>query len=147
MEEFNTLEKVIDLFKSVNGYGEENVIFVAYKDMQKCSGMLGSMNYPYDGLLMNQTEKGIGMFFLEQSGMVWVQDVAKMSLKKDKYVFIPKEEIKKIKIKNYAFIRTNVKRISIDVKDGREYKLYAKLDEKDIVYQNENFTKFISNQV
>ena len=28
-----------------------------------------------------------------------------------------------------------------------KYKLYAKLDEKDIVYQNENFTKFISNQV
>lgn len=29
MEEFNTLEKVIDLFKSVNGYGEDNSIFVA----------------------------------------------------------------------------------------------------------------------
>lgn len=147
MEEFNTLEKVIALFKSVNGYGEDNTIFVAYKDMQKCGGMVGGMNYPYDGLLINQTEKGIGMFFLQQSGMVLTQSVTKMSLDKEHYVFIPKQDIKNITIKNYALLNSKVKRISIDVNDGRSYKLFARLNEKDISYQTENFTRFINSQI
>ena len=146
MEEFNTLEKVIDLFKNENGYGEENTIFVAYKDLQKSGGMVNGMGYPYDGLLMNQTEKGIGMFFLQQSGMVLTQSVAKMSLDKEHYVFIPKQDIKKITIKNYALFNSKVKRISIDVNDGRSYKLFARLNEKTIPYQEENLTKFINSQ-
>ena len=34
MEEFNTIEKAIELFKERNYYFEENNIFVVYKDMQ-----------------------------------------------------------------------------------------------------------------
>lgn len=146
MEEFNTLEKVINLFKNVNGYGENNTIFVAYKDMQKSSGMLSGMNYPYEGLLINQTENGIGMFYLQQSGLVLTQNVEKMTLNKEQYTFIAKKDIKKITIKNYALLNSKIKRISIDVNDGRSFKLFAKLNEKNIPYQTENFANFINNQ-
>ena len=40
MEEFNTIEKAIELFKTVNGYKNNNNIFVAYKDMQKNNGVI-----------------------------------------------------------------------------------------------------------
>ncbi len=143
MEEFNTLEKVIELFKGVNGYGEDNAIFIAYTDINRGGG---GMNYPFDGLLINQTEKGIGMFFLQQPGVVLTQNVSKMKLDKEHYVFIPKQNIVNITIKNYALLNSKIKSIIIDVNDGRSYRLFAKLNEKVIPYQTENFTRFINNQ-
>jgi len=147
MEEFNMLEKVINLFQSKGGYGSNNAIFIAYKDMRKNSGLVGGMEYPFDGLLINQNENGIGMFFLKQPGLVLTQNITKMNLDKESYLFIPKENIKNIKIKNYALLNSKVKSIRIDVADGKSYKLFAKLNEKNIPYQMENFSKFINNQI
>lgn len=142
MEEFNELEKVKVLFDSVNGNGNNNYYFIAYKDMQKSSGMVSGMEYPYDGLLINMNENGIGFFYLKQAGLVLTQNLAKMTLDKDSYTFISNDEIEKVTVKNFALLNSKVKRISIDTKD-KSYKLFAKLNEKDIPYQNSNFTKFI----
>ena len=142
MEEFNELEKVKELFENVKGNGTENNYFVAYKDMQKSSGMVSGMEYPYEGLLINMNEKGIGFFYLKQAGLVLTQNLAKMTLDKDSYTFISNDEIKKVTIKNYALLNSKIKRISIDTED-KSYKLFAKLNEKAISYQTDNFTKFI----
>ena len=142
MNEFNELEKVKKLFEEVKCIGNENNYFIAYKDMQKSSGMVSGMEYPYDGLLINQNENGIGMFYLNQKGIVLTQNISKMTLNKDSYTFISNEEIKDIKIKNFALLNSKVKRISINTKD-KSYKLFSKIDEKDIPYQKENFTKFL----
>ena len=144
MEEFNELEKVKELFDKVGCTGNQNNYFVAYKDMQKSSGMVSGMEYPYEGLLINQTENGIGMFYLKQPGLVLTQNLAKMKLDKDSYQFISNEDIVNVKIKNYALLNSKMKRISIDTKD-KSHKLFAKLNEKNIPYQTENFTKFIEN--
>ena len=65
MESFNTLEKVKELFNSVGCEGNENCYFVALKDYKKAkSGVVGGMEYPYSGLLINATEKGLGIFYL-----------------------------------------------------------------------------------
>jgi len=146
MEEFNTIEKAIELFKTVNGYKNNNNIFVAYKDVQKSNGVVGGMEYPFEGLLINQTEDGIGMFYLKQPGLVLTQNINKMILQKDKYVFISNDNIKNIAIKNYAIFNSKIKRITIDTNDGKSYKLFAKLNEKTIPYQNLNFTRFIESQ-
>ena len=142
MEEFNELEKVKTLFDNVNGNGDDNNYFVAYKDMQKSSGMVSGMEYPYDGLLINANEKGIGFFYLKQAGLVLTQNLAKMTLDKDSYTFISNDEIKKVTVKNFALLNSKVKRISIDTND-KSYKLFAKLNEKTIPYQTDAFTKFI----
>ena len=146
MEEFNTIEKAIELFKTVNGYKNNNNIFVAYKDMQKSNGVVGGMEYPFEGLLINQTEDGIGMFYLKQPGLVLTQNINKMILQKDKYIFISNDNIKNIVIKNYAILNSKVKRITIDTNDGKSYKLFAKLNEKTIPYQTINFTRFIESK-
>ena len=142
MNEFNEIQKVEKLFEEVKCIGKENNYFIAYKDMQKSSGVVSGMEYPYDGLLINKTENGIGMFYLNQKGIVLTQNLSKMTLDKDSYTFISNEEIKDIKIKNYALLNSKVKRISINTKD-KSHKLYVKIDEKDIPYQKENFTKFL----
>ena len=146
MEEFNTIEKVKALFESVGGWKNENLFFVTCQDKQKVSGMVAGMEYPYDGLLINSTEKGITMFYLKAgalSGLITLANPSKMTLDKQNYIFIPQDNIKEIKIKNFALLNSKTKRIEINTLDGKSHKLYAKIEEKDFPYQKENFTKWI----
>ena len=146
MEEFNTIEKVHDLFESVEGLENENLFFVTCQDKQKVTGMVAGMEYPYDGLLINASEKGIAMFYLKAgtlSGLITLATPSKMMLDKQNYVFIPTDNIKEIKVKNFALLNSKTKRIEINTIDGKSHKLYAKIEEKDFPYQKENFSKFI----
>ena len=146
MEEFNTIEKVKALFESINALGNDNIYFVACQDKQKVSGMVAGMEYPYDGLLINDNEKGITMFYLKASalsGLITLSSPSKMTLDKDNHIFIPASDIKEIKIKKFALLNSKTKRIEINTIDGKSHKLYANLEEKDFPYQKENFAKFI----
>ena len=146
MEEFNTIEKVKELFASIDALGDSNLFFIACQDKQKVSGMVAGMEYPYDGLLINATEKGITMFYLKASafsGLITLANPSKMSLDKEHYIFIPTDNIKGIKIKNFALLNSKTKRIEINTLDGKSHKLYARIEEKDFPYQKDNFTSFI----
>ena len=142
MEEFNTIEKVQALFESVGGLGSENLFFVTCQDKQKVSGAVAGMEYPYDGLLINASEKGIGMFYLKGSalsGLITLSSPSKMTLDKTNYIFIPTDNIKNIKVKNFALFNSKTKRIEINTLDGKSHKLYARLEENDFPYHKENF--------
>ena len=146
MDEFNTIEKVKELFESINALGNDNLYFVACQDKQKVSGMVAGMEYPYDGLLINDSEKGITMFYLKAgalSGLITLSNPSKMTLDKENHIFIPASDIKEIKIKKFALLNNKTKRIEINTTDGKSHKLYANLEEKDFPYQKENFAKFI----
>lgn len=146
MDEFNTIEKVKELFESKNTLGNDNSFFVASQDKQKVSGMVAGMEYPYDGLLINDNENGIGMFYLKSgalSGLITLSKPSKMKLDKENYIFIPVSDIEKITIKKFALLNSKTKRIEINTKDGKSHKLYANLEEKDFPYQKDNFAKFI----
>ena len=146
MEEFNTIEKVEKLFKSVNALETDNTFFVASQDKQKVSGAVAGMEYPYDGLLINDTNKGITMFYLKGSalsGLFTLSSPSKMKLDKENNIFIPTNEIKEIIIKKFALLNSKTKRIEINTIDGKSHKLYANLEEKDFPYHKDNFAKFI----
>lgn len=146
MEEFNTIKKVNALFASVNGLGNENLFFVTCQDKEKVSGAAAGMEYPYDGLLINANETGLGMFYLKAgalSGMISLASPSKMTLDKDNYIFIPYNNIDKITVKKFALLNSKVKRISIDTKDGKSHKLYARVEEKDFPYHKDNFNAFV----
>ena len=146
MNEFNTIEKVEELFKSIDALGSDNTFFVACQDKQKVSGMVAGMEYPYDGLLINDSEKGITMFYLKAgalSGLITLSSPSKMTLDKENHIFIPASDIKEIKIKKFALLNSKTKRIEINTTDGKSHKLYANVEEKDFPYQKENFAKFI----
>lgn len=143
MEEFNTLEAVKELFNKVNCVGNENCYFVVYKDTSKNLGMVKGMEYPYDALLINQTENGLGVFYLQQGGVPLKYDLSKMSLDENSYFFIKNEEIKSITVKNWAIFNSKTKRIVIKLNNKKVHQLYANINEKLIPYQSEYFSKFI----
>lgn len=144
MEEFNTIEKIRKLFKDVNCEGKENCYFIAYKDMTRNSGMVNGMEYPYDALLINRTENGLGVFYLQQDGIPWKYNISKMHVDKNSYFFIKNEDIKSVIIKNWALLNSKTKRVALKLNNGKFHQLYVNLTEKLIPYQNENFAKFIS---
>ena len=67
----------------------------------------------------------------------------KSHLDKENHLFISNENIKEVKVKNFALLNSKTKRIEINTMDGKSHKLYAKVDEKDFPYHKDNFTKFI----
>ena len=151
MNEFTTLENVQKLFESLNLTGAQNSYFIAYKDMNKQVGMTGGalggvvsgMEYPYDAVLVNRTEKGIAMILLVTDGVVWnMVKLDKLRLKDNEYIFIDNSEIEKIEIKKFALLNSSKKKISIKTKD-KKYYLYANIDEPQLPYHNEGFDKFM----
>lgn len=158
MEEFNTIEKCLELFKSAKCVGKENVIFFTFKDTAKTtgpSGMLGGavgafaggmvngMEYPYDGLLINKTENGIGMFVVKQPGIPLTYKLEKMKLQKDQFIFYKNEDIEEIKVKKFALLNNKKKSITIKTSDGKKYMLFANINEPKLPYHNDNFAKFV----
>lgn len=158
MEEFNTIEKCLELFKSVNCIGNENLIFFTYKDTAKsagtaamlggaigavASGMIDGAEYPYDGLLINKTENGIGMFMVRQPGVPLTYKLEKMELQKDQFIYYKNEDIKEIKIKKFALLNNKKKSIFITTTDNKRYVLCSDVNEPRLPYHNENFSKFI----
>ena len=75
--------------------------------------------------------------------MVSLASPSKMSLDKENCIFIPAENIDTITVKKFALLNSKVKRISIDTRDGKSHKLYARVDEKDFSYHKDNFNAFI----
>ncbi len=66
-----------------------------------------------------------------------------MTLDRQNYIFIPSNNIAGVKVKNFALLNSKTKRIEINTVDGKSHKLYAKVDEKDFPYHQQNFTAFI----
>ena len=158
MEEINTIEKCLELFKSVKCVGKENLIFFAFKDTAKATGpsamlggavgafaggMVNGMEYPYDGLLINKTENGIGMFVLKQPGVPLTYKLEKMKLQKDQFIFYKNEDIDEIKVKKFALLNNKKKSITIKTSDKKKYMLYADVNEPKLPYHNDNFAIFI----
>ena len=53
------------------------------------------------------------------------------------------DDIKEIKIKNFALLNSKIKRIEINTTDGKSHKLYARVEEKDFPYHKDNFAAFM----
>ena len=101
------------------------------------------MEYPYHALLINQTENGLGIFYLNPEKFSFKVDLAKLKVSTDTYNFIKNEDIKSIEIKNWAIFNSKTKRITIKLNNKKIHRLYANINEKLIPYQTENLTKFI----
>ena len=143
MEKFDTLEQVQELYKKVNGLEEVNNFFLGVKNTRKNSGMVNGMEYPYNGLLINFTENGLGVFYLDQPGLGLTLKLSKMNVKEDSYFFIKNEEIESIVVKKFALLNNKIKTIYIRLKNGKEHIIDVKLDEPDYPYHNSGFSKFL----
>lgn len=143
MEKFDTLEQVQELFKKVNGLGEENNFFVGIKDARKNSGLAGGMDYPYTGLLINFRDDGLGIFYLDQPGLNLTFKLSKMGVKDDSYFFVKNEDIESVTVKKFALLNSKIKTVYIKLKNGKNHIIDVKLDESDYPYHNAGFSKFL----
>lgn len=143
MEEFNTLEKVRELFEGVSCVGRENNYIVLMKDNRKYSGMVAGMEYPYLALLINQTEDGIGFFYLIQPKLSLKILLENLVVNKESFTFLKNEDIKSISVKKMSPFDSKRKSIVIKTKDKKTHYLYAKIEDDTLPYHNENFAKFI----
>lgn len=169
MEDFRTLEGASALFKSVDGISAQNNIFVVYKNTTRegmkaglAGGLAGGMlsaglpgviiktgkaaetvlEGKFTGLLINQTENGLGIIPMHQKGLQLTLNADKLEPEPENYIFIGNEAISEVKVKNFNIFNKKVQKINIAVD---KYKLYlmARITEKNIPYQQENFTKFM----
>lgn len=169
MEDFRTLEGASALFQSVDGISVQNNIFVVFKNTTRegmkaglaggLAGGLLSAGLPgvivktgkaaetvlegkFTGLLINQTENGLGIIPMHQKGLQLTLNADKLEPEPENYIFIGNEAISEIKVKNFNIFNKKVQKVNIAVD---KYKLYlmARISEKNIPYQQENFTKFM----
>lgn len=143
MTEFDTLEKVNALFSGAGAQLSNNDFFIAYKDMQKNSGMAGGMEYPYDAMLINANESGLNLLYLNQDGIPFKLKMEKMHVKPDAFHFIGYDNIKNVTIKKYALLNNKTKKVIIKTKDGKTHYLVVNLSEPALAYHDAAFAAFL----
>lgn len=166
MGDFKTLDGAAELFKQVDGLGNSNNIFITLKNTTREGmkyGIAGGMaagigvgilatgnsetifGNNFDALLVNQTEKGLGLIPMHSKKIV-LTNVKVENLEPDleEYAFIANDSIKEIKVKNFSFLNKKVQTIKIKVGDKNTLHLIARKQEKHLPYQEENFGKFMA---
>ena len=158
MEQFNTIEGVTNLFNSINCVGQDNCYFVSYVDINAsnsvlmgglfggalgafAAGMAAGMEQNANGYLINENENGLVLIPLNSTGIS--NNLKKMVPNTNAFVYVAKSEIKKIKIKRAYLISAVVKKVKIELNDGKKYNLLVNVKEKYVPYHKENFARFI----
>lgn len=161
--DFKTNDGVVNIFRNLNCLGMDNCFFVTFRDTNSeafkygafgaiggaigaaaafSEGMVQGMQN-YDGLLINQTENGLGIIPLTTQGVQLVLSPDKMVANTDRFFFIPNQYIASISVKNFNIFNKKTQKVRITLTDGTEFKLLAHVSEKNIPYQQMNFAKFM----
>ena len=166
-EEYKEIIKREELFKSVDGLGENNCIFLCFIDTNReglkygalgalgavgggaiagvaafSSGIVDGMNRKSDGYLINWTENGLGIIPLDATGVMLTLTPAKLKADTSSYFFVSNEQIESIVVKKFNIFNSSTKKVIIALKNNQKLHLMARLNEKLIPYQNENLSKF-----
>lgn len=162
--DFKTNEGVKELFKNLNCIGNENCFFVTFKNTNREGmkyGALGAVGgalgaaaafgtgfveglQGFDGLLINATEKGLGIIPLSNKGIQMVLKPEKMEPQIDRYVFVPNEEIEEISVKKFNIFNKKTQKVVIKLNGGATLHQLAHTVEKSIPYQESNFAQFMN---
>ncbi len=163
--DFKTSNGVMEIFRSLNCIGNENCFFLAFKDTTKQGMKYGALGGAlggaiggaiaagiagmaegldgFDALLINQTESGLGIVPLKAKGVQLVLSPEKLELQLERYSFVPNENIEEIIVKNFNIFNKKAQKIILKI-GGKKFNLFARINEKTIPYQEENFTKFMN---
>lgn len=164
MDDFKIYEIAEKMFAENDCVGLENCIFIARKDTNKqgmqaglsstlglagaaAAGMIGKndalQNLYYDGLLINQTEKGLGFIPLCNKGIVLTFNLDKMEAKTNNFFFIGFDVIEKITIKNFNILNHKLKTLRIFLQNGDKIQILVSVTEKGVSYHEGNFARFL----
>lgn len=166
MDDFKTLNGALNLFRSVNCIGNQNIILIAHKNSNSgtmtsmiVGGAIGSIASSmertagagfkveigeYDALVLNFTEYGIGFIPLKLQGKrltKWTMD--KMQPNMSNFVFVSNNSIEKITVKNNSIIDKS-KRIILKIQGNVTFDLIAYMEEKLVPYQKDSMNSLVS---
>ena len=149
MSEFDTLEQVAKLFRDAGCEGQSNCYFVARKDQRRAkSGVVGGMEYPYDAMIINQTENGLGMIYLNWTKTLTLNnnltEVAKIRDVDAPFRFIPNEDIVEMNVKEGKLFDKGKVLMTIKTVDKKKHPLIAFADEQSLPWHAEGLRAFES---
>lgn len=149
MSEFDTLEQVAKLFRDAGCEGQSNCYFVARKDLRRAkSGVVGGMEYPYDAMIINQTENGLGMIYLNWTKTLTLNnnltEVAKIRDVDAPFRFIPNEDIVEMNVKEGKLFDKGKVLMTIKTVDKKKHPLIAFADEQSLPWHAEGLRAFVS---
>lgn len=140
IQDYDTIEKIEEYFKKVNGLGSKyNYCFGCGTIQNTQFGVIGSLlsakkNKNIMGYLLNKNELGICLI------PIVIDTFTKNKIDLEQYIFIPEENIDKVIIKNEEI---GFKRIKIILKDKTKYVLKTPKKIKQVDYHASNLNKFI----
>lgn len=148
MDDFNTIEKLEEYIRQANCYGEYNYCFTAQMEdkivpflLMSMGGALGgALAYKLKtkealGYILNKNEKGIAIIPI-------VEENKKQRVATEKLVFLNKEDINQVIIKNDGI---GFKLIKIRLKDKSKFGFKTAKKIKNIDYHEVNLNKFIES--
>ena len=141
MDEFNTIEKVRKLFsdKGLN----DGIYLALLSDTRKNTGMVGGMDYPYNGLLLCISDSGIGYYYLKTAKFTLKVTMDKLVLDKDSYTFLKNDDIKSVEVKKFALLDSKRKELIIKTNDKKTHYVYGLNEDSTLPYHNENMKKLL----
>lgn len=171
MIDFRTLDGALELFKQTDDFGTMNNVFITLRDTNRdgmkygiaggaAAGMavaLGTgifvikgnsdvlFNDNFDALLINQTEKGLGIIPMHNKKALSLSiKFENLEPALDEYVFIPFESISEIKVKDYSFLNKKTQKVKIKLNNKYTLHLLARKQEKEVPYQKENYARIMA---
>lgn len=108
---------------------------IAFNEIDKTLNALE--NYLY--YLVNETERGIAIIPIQSNGLSY----KKAMPLPEKYVFIPKEAIEKIQLKNYTVFLKSTQNLIIKAKGFPGIRINVNVKDRFIPFQEVNFKRFM----
>lgn len=144
LADFNTMEQAQWLFESSGCWGTENCCFVTYENAHvKYLPTTAITDDPYNGYLINKTERGFGMFPLAYQKKSLRANPTVMAVMEKDHFFIPNEKVKAVSIRAFhPRVGGETAGIALDLWDRKLY-LIAKREEPLIPYHNDNLAAFV----
>jgi len=164
--DFKIYEHAFEMFRQCNCIGQYNCIFTAMKNtndegiqaglsvgkFRAAGSAIGDAltannalnNMVYDGMLINQTENGFGFIPLRNKSVSLTANANKMEAFPNEFFFVGNNFITQIEVKNWAIFNKKVKKVNFNLSNGTKIKLMIRLEEKDVPYQFQNFSAFVS---
>lgn len=168
MEQFDSLEKIKNLFSQVTSEDDTNACYLVGIVNQTnnaalvggilggavggaigaavgsaanfSNGMVSGMDRPCAGFLLRQTNEGVGLIPLVREGIAWVNPYAKMKVCINNYFFIGNSEIEEIKIKSIQF--GAAKKITIKLTNKKRIEVTSYKRDRYLSFQKECIEKF-----
>ncbi len=140
----NEFYNIKALFAEKGCAGANDIYICAYKNPQKNQGMAEGMEYPYFGLMMDATDNGIGIFYIENKdpATLLVLSMKKAEILPDSFFFIPYSDMR-MTVKNFNIFNKNTKRITLEqLSNGKVHYLQAMVGDKMAVYNLDMIPKF-----